>query len=325
MDLTLELVLGIGLGFLIGIYSSMTGIGGGTLYGPIFESIMFVGMPNSVSLAIGTSVFVVCISSISTSFAYFKQKRIDYRTSFYLLIFSTPCAILGSYMTDIVTAFNGGQSIMKIIFYGAIMCVGWIMVIRKAGNAQASIAQSNDGWWMFKQKLVDCDGVCFEYKFNIIKVIPWAMLAGFLAGFLGIGGGMIMIPAFSLICCMPLHVVVATSAFMLLFNSAVSTIFKFIINDVDVFVGLIFAAGSIFGAQLGARIAKGTQSKILKNIISVFLIVLSIYKLFSINYIVSYSYLIFGFTGLLLSIVLFSYILVKFYKMKNADDLFGKK
>ncbi|HME51601.1 MAG TPA: sulfite exporter TauE/SafE family protein [Candidatus Lokiarchaeia archaeon] len=316
MDMILELVLGIGLGFAVGIYASMTGTGGGSLYGPIFESIMFVGLPNSVTLAIGTSLFVVFINSISTSFAYFKQKRIDYRTSLYLIIFSTPFAILGSYMTDIVSSFKQGQSIMKIIFYAFILFIGWYMLVKKSGNVQAKMAQLGDSWWVFNHKLVDCDGVCFEYKFNIIKIIPWAMLAGFLSGFLGIGGGMIMVPAFSIICCMPLHVVVATSGFMLLFNSAVSTTFKFIINDVDPVVGLIFAAGSIFGAQLGAKIAKGTQSKLLKNIISVCLIVLSIYKLYTITYLVSYSGLILGVSGTLISTVVLIYLLVHFSRDK---------
>ena len=321
MDLTLELILGIGLGFLVGIYASMTGTGGGSLYGPIFESIIFFGNSNSVTMAIGTSLFVVFINSISTSVAYFRQKRIDYRTSLYLIIFSTPFAILGSYMTDFVAGLKDGQNIMKIIFYSFILFIGWYMLLKKGGNTPAKMAQLGDSWWVFNHKVVDCDGVCFEYKFNILKVIPFAMIAGFLSGFLGIGGGMIMVPAFSIVCCMPLHVVVATSGFMLLFNSAVSTTFKLILNRVDVIVGLIFAAGSIFGAQLGAKLAKGTQSKILKNIISVALVMLSIYKLYNIIHIVSYSDLIMdliiGSTSLVISIILVITLLVKYSKMKD--------
>jgi uncharacterized membrane protein YfcA len=143
------------------------------------------------------------------------------------------------------------------------------------------------------------------------------MIAGFLSGFLGIGGGMIMVPAFSIICCMPLHIVVATSGFMLLFNSAVSTTFKFVINRVDAIIGLIFAAGSIFGAQLGAKIAKGTQSKLLKNVISIALIVLSIYKLYTITYLVNYSGLVLGLSGTLVSTVLLIYVLVNLNKHKQ--------
>ena len=317
MDLPLELILGIGLGFLVGIYASMTGTGGGSLYGPIFESIIFYGMTNSVTMAIGTSLFVVFINSISTSVAYFRQKRIDYRTSFYLIIFSTPFAILGSYMTDFVAGLKDGQSIMKIIFYAFILFIGWYMILKKGGKTEAKMAQLGDSWWVFNQKVVDCDGVCFEYKFNVLKVIPFAMIAGFLSGFLGIGGGMIMVPAFSIVCCMPLHVVVATSGFMLLFNSAVSTTFKLLLNRVDVIVGTIFAVGSIFGAQLGAKIAKGTQSKILKNIISVALVVLSVYKLYTITYLVTYSGLILGLSGTLASTVLLIYLFVILQKNKQ--------
>ncbi|MEX2729373.1 MAG: sulfite exporter TauE/SafE family protein [Candidatus Sigynarchaeum springense] len=118
-----------------------------------------------------------------------------------------------------------------------------------------------------------------KYGFSFKKIVPWAMLAGFLSGFLGIGGGLVMVPAFTIICTMPAHVVVATSGFMLLFNSLVGTITKIAVDNVDIVIGLIFAAGSIFGAQLGAKIAKGTKNNTLKNIVSIFLVALAVYKL----------------------------------------------
>jgi uncharacterized membrane protein YfcA len=133
--------------------------------------------------------------------------------------------------------------------------------------------------WYFERCIVDADGKEFRYNYNFSKVIPWACIAGFLSGFLGIGGGMVMVPVFSVLCAMPMHVVVATSAFMLLFNSVVGATTKLLINSVDLVIGLLFAAGSVFGAQVGAKIAKGTANKTLKDVIAIFLAALAAYKL----------------------------------------------
>jgi uncharacterized protein len=275
LDLWLVIVLGVALGFLVGIYASLSGTGGGSLYGPIFESMLFL----DVHIAIGTSLFVVFLNSISTSYAYIRQKRIDYRLSLYLILFSTPFAIVGSIMTEVITTgFVEGKTVMKLVFYAFVLFSGCYMIAKK-NNKPATMPNTSNDRWYFNQCVVDCDGTEFKYAFSFKSVIPWAMLAGFLSGFLGIGGGMIMVPAFTIICCMPTHIVVATSGFMLLFNSLVGTITKLAVQNVDIVVGLIFAAGSIFGAQLGAKIAKGTKNNTLKNVISIFLVALAVYKL----------------------------------------------
>jgi uncharacterized membrane protein YfcA len=276
LDLWLVITLGVGLGFLVGIYASVSGTGGGSLYGPIFESMFFM----DIYFAIGTSLFVVFLNSISTSHAYIRQKRIDYKVAFYLILFSTPFAIVGSIMTEfIATGFTEGKTVMKLIFYAFTLAAGLYIIAKKNNKPAAPPSSACDDRWYFNQCVVDCDGTEFKYAFSFKRVVPWAMLAGFLSGFLGIGGGMVMVPAFTIVCAMPTHIVVATSGFMLLFNSLVGTITKIAVQNVNIEIGLLFAAGSIFGAQLGAKIAKGTKNNTLKNIISAFLVVLAVYKL----------------------------------------------
>jgi hypothetical protein len=272
---TIIVVMSVVLGFAVGIYAALSGTGGGTLYGPILES--FLGLP--VALAIGTSLFIVFLNSISTTVAYMRQKRIDYRTSFYLIIFSTPFAVLGSILTVVISNFASGTNIMKLIFYGFVLFSGLFMLFKRNDKPHVCTEAEKASRWYFERRVVDRDGKEFLYNYNFSKVIPWACIAGFLAGFLGIGGGMVMVPVFTVLCAMPMHVVVATSAFMLLFNSVVGATTKLIINSVDLVIGLLFALGSIFGAQLGAKIAKGTTNNTLKDVIAIFLAALAAYKL----------------------------------------------
>jgi uncharacterized membrane protein YfcA len=90
---------------------------------------------------------------------------------------------------------------------------------------------------------------------------------GVLAAIMGVGGGFIMVPVMVYLLRMPMHVVVGTSLFQILFTCINVTIMQAITNHtVDLVLALILLLGSTLGAQFGARISrhlKGDQLKIL--------------------------------------------------------------
>lgn len=273
-------VAGIVLGFLVGIFAALSGTGGGALNVPILEIILLF----DIHLAIGTSLFVVLVNSVSTNVAYFKQRRVDVKTGGFLLLFSAPASILGSLLTGIVsTGFATGKMVMIAIFYGFIMLVGVLMLRqdRGAGKAARGAPFACAGSRVWTRRFVDAGGEPFEYTFTYTRIIPVAILAGFLAGFLGIGGGLVQVPMLHLMCGIPIHVTVATSGFMILGNALTGSLAKLAVAEIDLVIGLIFALGTIAGAQVGARVAKGTTNKRLKQVIAIVLVVLAAYKIAS--------------------------------------------
>ena len=90
---------------------------------------------------------------------------------------------------------------------------------------------------------------------------------GILAAIMGVGGGFIMVPVMVYLLRMPMHVVVGTSLFQILFTCINVTIMQAITNHtVDLVLAIILLLGSTLGAQFGARISrrlKGDQLKIL--------------------------------------------------------------
>nr|MDO8119413.1 sulfite exporter TauE/SafE family protein [Candidatus Sigynarchaeota archaeon] len=272
------LIIGIGLGVLVGAFAALSGTGGGALNVPIFTLVLLL----PIDIAVGTSLLVMFFNSISTNYAYFKQKRVDYKTGAIMLGASLPMSIVGSLMTGLVTdSFAEGERIMTVVFYIGLFIISLVILFKGKGNGLSEKEFACDSRWCIQRILIDRDGVKFEYAFNWVKVLPIAGLAGFVSGFLGLGGGVIQVPMLYGVCGMPMHVTVATSGFIILFNAITGVTTKLFMNDTDLVVGLIFAAGTIIGAQLGAKIAKGSKSQRLKIIISVCLMGLSVFKILS--------------------------------------------
>jgi len=92
-------------------------------------------------------------------------------------------------------------------------------------------------------------------------------LVGVLSAIMGVGGGFIMVPVMVYLLRMPMHVVVGTSLFQILFTCINVTVMQSISNHtVDFVLALILLIGSALGAQIGAKVGKklhGDQLKIL--------------------------------------------------------------
>ncbi|MFO0751697.1 MAG: sulfite exporter TauE/SafE family protein [Thermodesulfovibrionales bacterium] len=84
---------------------------------------------------------------------------------------------------------------------------------------------------------------------------------------MGVGGGFLMVPVMVYILRMPMHVVVGTSFFQILFNCIEVTFLQAYTNhNVDFILAVLLLIGSTFGAQIGAvfgRKLKGEQLKII--------------------------------------------------------------
>ena len=90
-------------------------------------------------------------------------------------------------------------------------------------------------------------------------------LVGVLAAIMGVGGGFIMVPVMIYLLRMPMHVVVGTSLFQILFTCVNVTILQSYVNHtVDFMLALMLLVGSVVGAQIGVRAGKRLKADQLK-------------------------------------------------------------
>lgn len=287
IDLYLSLiVLLVALG--TGILSATVGVGGGFLM--VAFMIAYLGLRTQT--AVGTSAFVIIFSALSASVAYFRQKRIDYKIGGVAASLSVPAAFIGAYIASLIAS-----SILAVLFAITLLIVGTRMILfprersrdvgprdekitvpeptsKKDGNSSAG--PSHLRW---KRTIVDAAGHKFIYESNILPALPLFLLAGFLSGLFGIGGGIVIVPTLEVIANFPMHLAVATSMFTMVFTTITSGLTHFVNGNVVLDYAVLLIIGIIVGAQVGARVAKRMKSSAIERLFGVTMLLISVYLL----------------------------------------------
>jgi uncharacterized membrane protein YfcA len=123
---------------------------------------------------------------------------------------------------------------------------------------------------------------------RVVQSLPWQMrfeksgvtlspimplvlgiFVGILAAIMGVGGGFIMVPVMVYMLRMPMHVVVGTSLFQILFTCINVTFMQAISNHtVDLVLAIILLIGSTLGAQFGVRVSRRLKADQLKILLA---------------------------------------------------------
>lgn len=251
----LNTVIFIVIGIIVGTFGTLIGVGGGFILTPILL-LMYPSLPPSTITAI--SMTTVFFNSSSGSFAYSKMKRIDYKTGIIFSICTIPGSILGTIFTHYIS-----KSIFNIIF-GVFMLLFASLVIIKSRMGDKYAPYEQEGLFRVRRKLIDCTNHEACFSFNMATGICISIFVGFISGMLGIGGGIVHVPALVFLG-FPAHFATATSHFVLAISSFTSLIVHFTdgsLNNV-IEMAVCIGIGAIIGAQLGARLSKKIKGSIL--------------------------------------------------------------
>ena len=106
-------------------------------------------------------------------------------------------------------------------------------------------------------------------------------IVGVLSAIMGVGGGFIMVPVMVYMLRMPMHVVVGTSLFQILFTCINVTIMQAVTNyTVDIVLAVLLLLGSTVGAQFGARLSRRLKGDQLKIILASVVLIVMLQMLF---------------------------------------------
>jgi uncharacterized membrane protein YfcA len=109
-------------------------------------------------------------------------------------------------------------------------------------------------------------------------------LVGILAAIMGVGGGFLMVPVMVYILRMPMHVVVGTSLFQILFNCIEVTFLQSYTNhNVDFILAVLLLLGSTVGAQMGAVFGRKLKGEQLKIILAVIVLLVTVKIVFDLT------------------------------------------
>jgi len=248
-----------GLGVVVGCFGTILGVGGGFILVPV---LLLAYPDDDPALITSISLAVVFFNALSGSLGYARLRRIDYRSGFTFALATIPGAIVGA------TATNWLPRQAFEITFGLLLAVVSIYIAfhteATPGKKLVSLPASA------QRSLTDSDGLTYDYSFNRGLGIAISFVVGFIASILGIGGGIIHVPAMVGLLNFPTHVATATSHFVLVFTALAGTVVH--ILDGSLAEGwpkvIALAAGAVGGAQIGARLSGRLPAKAIVRLLA---------------------------------------------------------
>jgi len=267
---SISIFIPVGLGLVVGLLSGLFGVGGGFLMTPL---LMMFGIPPVVAAA--TDANQIVAASVSGTYAHWKMGNVDFKMGLHLLIGSFIGGLIGVEFIKILRAMGNADFAIKLTYVIMLGGVGTYMffeslsALRKKKKAEAIPEHYKES--ALRRFLKSLPFQTNYYKSGVTHSIFVPILlggfVGILAAIMGVGGGFLMVPVMIYMLRMPMHVVVGTSLFQILFTCIEVTFLQSCTNHaVDFILAVLLLLGSTIGAQIGAvfgRKLKGEQLRIL--------------------------------------------------------------
>ncbi len=251
-------------GFLIGTFGTLIGAGGGFILVPI---LILTHPELSTESITAISMIVVAANAISGSFAYARSGRIDYKAGLLFALFTIPGSILGVLTTKYIP-----RNIFNVVFGIMLVALSVYLIVKKTQPAAEEAIPEDQKRWK-QRTLTDASGVSYQYTYNQTLGILISVLVGYLSPVLGIGGGIIHVPALVQWLHFPVFVATATSHFILAIMCTVSVlvhVFNGSYADPKILhmvTGLTI--GVIPGAQVGAWLSHKLKSDTIIRVLAI--------------------------------------------------------
>ena len=235
---------------LIGLTLGLLGAGGSAITVPVLIYLVGHGTKESIT----ESMAIVGLIAVAAAVPYASSKQIDWRS---VLFFGLP-GMLGT----LAGAWLGGVAAeaVQLVVFGGVLLVAALIMLRKPGKTGARSGeppQRSPAW----------------------KIGLEGIVAGIVTGFVGVGGGFLIVPALVILGKLPMRLAIGTSLVIIAFQAAVGfTKYEFYLvanhMSVDWQTILIFTVVGIIGSIIGRHINTRLNQQKLKSVFAGFLLLL---------------------------------------------------
>ena len=265
------------LGFLVGLLSGMFGVGGGFLTTPL---LIFYGIPPTVAVA--SSATQITGASVSGVMVHMRRGGVDLKMGGVMIV----GGLLGSFVgAGIFRLLQSSGQIDVVIGLLYVLILGWIgtlMLLDSLKTLGYLKTKAPDQQRPRHNRWVASLPLRWRFHGSGLYISPIAPLVlGFCAGtltvFLGIGGGFILVPAMIYLLGMPARVVIGTSLIMILAVSAATTmVHSLTTRAVDIVLAGLLLAGGVIGAQYGALLTLRMKPDYMRLALSIIILLVGL-------------------------------------------------
>jgi len=239
-----------------GIGTGFAGMSAAAVIGPML--ITFLGIPAYDAVGIGL-ISDVLASSVS-AYTYKKSGNLDIKNSLPLLVSVLIVTMVGSFVASFLPeqAMSGTMQIALII-------IGLRFILKPVNKTREQLESVSP-------------------KSRLIKAIVGGIIVGFICGFAGAGGGMMLLLVLTSFLGYPMHLAVGTSVFIMAFTALTGGISHFMIGGVpDILCLVLCVIFTLLWARIASKIANKSNAKTLNRVVGIVMIVTSIVIL-AVNY-----------------------------------------
>ena len=232
-----------------GIGTGFAGMSAAAVIGPML--ITFLGIPAYDAVGIGLLSDV--LASLVSAYTYKKSGNLDVKNSLPLLISVLIVTMIGSLVASFLPeqAMSGTMQIALII-------IGLRFLLKPVNKTREQMEENSP-------------------KSRLFKAIVGGVIVGFICGFAGAGGGMMLLLVLTSFLGYPMHLAVGTSVFIMAFTALTGGISHFMIGGLpDVLCLTLCVVFTLLWARIAAKIANKANARTLNRVVGIVMIVTSL-------------------------------------------------
>ncbi|MBI5588923.1 MAG: sulfite exporter TauE/SafE family protein [Deltaproteobacteria bacterium] len=255
------IILGVGVGVIGGFF----GMGGAWMVTP---GLNILGFP--MAFAIGTDIAHMAGKSLISTMRHGKFGNVDYKLGFIMIIGTVGGFEIGAQMVMWMERLGNVEKVVRYIYLVLLVLIAWTVF----ADVAKKMKKDRDAVKAGREVDALSTGIEWHKTFHKLKIPPmvnlsvagiycsaWlpigvSFMTGWLAGILGIGGGLIRMPALIYLLGCPTHVAVGTDLFEVMISGlygAASYTFK---GRTELVAAIIMLMGAAIGAQIGSVATK---------------------------------------------------------------------
>ena len=237
MEINSTLLAAVSFSFLIAFVFSMFGQGGGSVYSPLLIMLSY-----PILLSTSTSLVLNLITSLSAGYIFYRKKMIDFKTSF---IFA-PGISIGAFVGGALSkSINTSFLLWLFVFF--LVVVGARMIL---------------SYWE-KDKIEGITPTSLSTGMYVL-IAAFGLAVGFIAGLLGVGGGIFIVPFMVYVCRFPTKIAAGSSHLIISFSALAGIIGHATTHSLDIPLIIVTGVAVLIGGNLGARISMKFKTKTIK-------------------------------------------------------------
>ena len=249
MNILITLLVTFFAGMGAGLGTGFAGMSAAAVISPML--ITFLGM--EPYMAVGIALASDVLASAVSAYTYGKNKNLDIRNGVIMMAFVLLFTVVGSYVSSLVPSNTmGGFSVCMTFLLGVKFLIKPVMNT-KEGMKNVSVCK------------------------RIVQSILCGIVIGFICGFVGAGGGMMMLLILTSVLGYELKTAVGTSVFIMTFTALTGALSHFRIGGApDLTVLILCVIFTLFWARVAARFANKATPATLNRATGAVLVILGI-------------------------------------------------